>query len=87
MARVKLAYIADSTSSAVACVAVISTWIAFQLSMISEAYALTGAADYQVKLVLPDLTALNRLLNKWAPLQTSRPYMLKEILVMQGRWH
>ncbi len=42
VARVKLAYIADSTSSAVACVAVISTWIAFQLSMIEEAYALTG---------------------------------------------
>ena len=42
VARVKLAYIADSTSSAVACVAIISTWIAFQLSMISEAYALTG---------------------------------------------
>jgi len=42
VARVKLAYIADSTSSAVACVAVISTWIAFQLSMISEAYVLTG---------------------------------------------
>ena len=42
VARVKLAYIADSTSSAVACVAVISTWIAFQLSMIHEAFALTG---------------------------------------------
>ncbi len=42
VARVKLAYIADSTSSAVACVAFISTWIAFQLSMISEAYALAG---------------------------------------------
>jgi len=41
-ARVKLAYIADSTSSAVACVAVISTWIAFQLTMIEEAYALAG---------------------------------------------
>lgn len=42
VARVKLAYIADSTSSAVACVAFISTWIAFQLSMIGEAYALAG---------------------------------------------
>ena len=36
------AYIADSTSSAVACVAIISTWIAFQLSMIREAFALAG---------------------------------------------
>lgn len=42
VARVKLAYIADSTSSAIACVAFISTWIAFQLSMIGEAYALAG---------------------------------------------
>jgi tetracycline resistance efflux pump len=42
VARVKLAYIADSTSSAVACLAFISTWIAFQLSMIREAYQLAG---------------------------------------------
>ena len=40
--RVKLAYIVDSTSSAVACVAIVSTWIAFQLSMIAEAYAAAG---------------------------------------------
>ncbi len=32
----KMAYIVDSTSSAVACVAIISTWIAYQLSMIRE---------------------------------------------------
>ena len=42
IARVKLAYIVDSTSSAVACVALVSTWIAFQLSMIEEAFALAG---------------------------------------------
>ncbi|QQL44766.1 Na+/H+ antiporter NhaC family protein [Sulfuriroseicoccus oceanibius] len=36
VSRQKLAYIVDSTSSAVACVAVISTWIAYQLSMIRE---------------------------------------------------
>jgi Na+/H+ antiporter NhaC len=42
VARVKLAYIADSTSSAVACVAFVSTWIAFQLSMISEAFVQAG---------------------------------------------
>jgi len=42
VARVKLAYIVDSTSSAVACLAFVSTWIAFQLSMISEAYAQAG---------------------------------------------
>ena len=42
VARVKLAYIVDSTSSAVACLAFVSTWIAFQLSMISEAYVQAG---------------------------------------------
>jgi len=42
VARVKLAYIVDSTSSAVACLAFVSTWIAFQLSMISEAFVQAG---------------------------------------------
>ncbi|MCB1182469.1 hypothetical protein KDM41_03475 [bacterium] len=42
VSRAKLAYIVDSTSSAVACVALISTWIAFQLAMIGEAFALAG---------------------------------------------
>jgi tetracycline resistance efflux pump len=41
--REKLAYIVDSTGSAVACVAIMSTWIAFQLSMIREGYRLAGA--------------------------------------------
>jgi len=42
VARVKLAYIVDSTSSAVACVALVSTWVAFQLAMIREGFALAG---------------------------------------------
>lgn len=42
VSRVKLAYLADATGSAVACVAFISTWIAFQLSMIREGYAQAG---------------------------------------------
>lgn len=42
VSREKLAYITDSTSSAVACVAIISTWIAYQLSMIKEGYAQRG---------------------------------------------
>ncbi|HKK19271.1 MAG TPA: Na+/H+ antiporter NhaC family protein [Opitutales bacterium] len=42
ISRVKLAYLADATGSAVACVAFISTWIAFQLSMIREGYAQVG---------------------------------------------
>ena len=39
---VKLAYIVDSTSSAVACLAFVSTWVAYQLSMIREGYQLAG---------------------------------------------
>lgn len=42
VSRVKLAYLADATGSAVACVAFISTWIAFQLAMIREGFAATG---------------------------------------------
>jgi tetracycline resistance efflux pump len=42
VSRVKLAYIVDSTSSAVACLAFISTWVAYQLSMIKEGYQLAG---------------------------------------------
>ena len=34
--RNRLAYIVDSTSSPIACVALLSTWIAYQLSMIKE---------------------------------------------------
>jgi len=40
--RVKLAYLADATGSAIACLAFVSTWIAFQLSMIREGYAIYG---------------------------------------------
>jgi tetracycline resistance efflux pump len=42
VSRVKLAYIVDSTSSAVACIAFVSTWIAYQLSMIKEGFRLAG---------------------------------------------
>lgn len=42
VSRVKLAYLADTTSSAVACIAFVSTWIAFQLSMIREGYLIAG---------------------------------------------
>lgn len=45
VSRVKLAYIADSTSSAVACVAFLSTWIAYQLSMIREGFTQIGQSD------------------------------------------
>ena len=38
VSRVKLAYLADTTGSAVACLAFISTWIVFQLAMIREGY-------------------------------------------------
>ncbi|MGF1483141.1 MAG: Na+/H+ antiporter NhaC family protein [Opitutales bacterium] len=39
VSRVKLAYIVDSTSAAVACIAFFSTWIAAQLAYISEGFA------------------------------------------------
>lgn len=42
VSRVKLAYLTDSTSSAVACVAFVSTWIAYQLSMIQDGFAQLG---------------------------------------------
>ncbi|WP_372845298.1 Na+/H+ antiporter NhaC family protein [Pontiella sp.] len=45
VSRQKMAYIVDSTSSAVACVAVISTWIAYQLSMIREGLLQVDAAS------------------------------------------
>ena len=47
ISRAKLAYIVDSTSSAVACVAIMSTWIAFQLSMIREGYAQAKVENVQ----------------------------------------
>ncbi|MFT5233521.1 MAG: tetracycline resistance efflux pump [Candidatus Krumholzibacteriia bacterium] len=62
VARAKLAYIVDSTSSAVACVAVISTWIAFQLSMIAEAYSLAG---YEVNPYLIFLRSLPYNFHSW----------------------
>ena len=43
VSRARMAYIVDSTSSAVACVALISTWIAYQLSMMQEGFLLAGA--------------------------------------------
>lgn len=43
--RVRLAYIVDTTSSAVACLAFISTWIAYQLSMIREGFIMAGKED------------------------------------------
>ena len=40
-----MAYLVDSTSSAVACLAFVSTWIAYQLGMIREGYAQLGLED------------------------------------------
>lgn len=52
LSRVKLAYIVDSTSSAVACLAIVSTWIAYQLAMIREGYAQLGLEVDAYKLFL-----------------------------------
>ena len=43
ISREKLSYIVDSTSSPIACIALISTWIAYQLSMIEE-----GLKDFNI---------------------------------------
>jgi tetracycline resistance efflux pump len=45
VSREKLAYLADTTASSVACLAFISTWIAFQLSMIREGFVLAGQGE------------------------------------------
>lgn len=45
VSREKLAYLADTTGSAIACLAFISTWIAFQLSMIREGFVLAGQGE------------------------------------------
>lgn len=44
VSREKMAYLVDSTSSSVACIAFISTWIAFQLSLIGDALEAAGYA-------------------------------------------
>ncbi len=52
VSKVRLAYIVDTTSAAVACLAFISTWIAYQLAMIREGFVLAGhealAQPYQL---------------------------------------
>ena len=45
VSRVKLAYLVDSTSSTVACIAFVSTWIATQLAMIREGYVMAGRSE------------------------------------------
>ncbi len=44
LSREKLSYLVDSTSSPIACVSCISTWIAYQLSMIREGLAAVDMA-------------------------------------------
>jgi Na+/H+ antiporter NhaC len=55
ISRARLAYIVDSTSSAVACVAVISTWIAYQLSMIREGLLQAGVEAQPFTLFLQSI--------------------------------
>ncbi|HKJ91446.1 MAG TPA: hypothetical protein VJ960_09965, partial [Oceanipulchritudo sp.] len=45
VSRARLAYIVDTTSAAVACLAFISTWIAYQLAMIKEGFLLAGREE------------------------------------------
>ncbi len=51
VSRAKLAYIVDSTGSAVACVAIMSTWIAYQLSMIQTGYDVAEIKDVEPFLI------------------------------------
>lgn len=55
VSRAKLSYIVDTTSSAVACVAMVSTWIAYQLSMIEDGFAAAGQAVNSYLLFLQSL--------------------------------
>ena len=51
VSRAKLAYIVDSTGSAVACVAIMSTWIAYQLSIIHAGYEAVEITDVEPFLI------------------------------------
>ncbi len=52
LARERLAFIADSTASPVACVALASTWIAYQLAMIKEGTVTAGVEVSPIALYL-----------------------------------
>ena len=56
VARAKMAYIVDSTSSSVACIAFISTWIATQLSLIQQAIEGRGIDASVYELFLRSIT-------------------------------
>ncbi|MGM0652910.1 MAG: Na+/H+ antiporter NhaC family protein, partial [Bacillota bacterium] len=51
ISREKLAYLIDSTAAPVATVALISTWIGFELGVIGDAYAAIGMEDAPVYLI------------------------------------
>ena len=51
ISREKLAYIIDSTAAPIATVALISTWIGFELGLIGEAYAAIGQPDAPIYLI------------------------------------
>jgi len=45
ISREKLAYIVDSTSAPVACIAVVTSWIGFEISLLKDAFASVGMLD------------------------------------------
>ncbi|HSW36281.1 MAG TPA: Na+/H+ antiporter NhaC family protein [Candidatus Limnocylindrales bacterium] len=51
ISREKLSYIIDSTAAPVATIALISTWIGFELGVIGEGYAAIGMEDVPVYLI------------------------------------
>ncbi|MGJ8677499.1 MAG: Na+/H+ antiporter NhaC family protein [Akkermansiaceae bacterium] len=54
--RAKMAYLVDSTSSSVACIAFISTWIATQLSLIQQAIEGRGIEESAYSLFFASIT-------------------------------
>jgi Na+/H+ antiporter NhaC len=55
VSREKLAYVVDSTSAPVAGIALISTWIGFEVSLIGDAFAALGLSDDSYKTFLSSI--------------------------------
>lgn len=56
VARAKMAYLVDSTSSSIACIAFISTWIATQLSLIQQAIEGRGITQSPYSLFIESIS-------------------------------
>jgi Na+/H+ antiporter NhaC len=52
VSRAKLAYIVDSTAAPVACIALVTTWIGYEVGLLSQALTLSDGLDADAYLVL-----------------------------------